>query len=99
MLDLDNFEHYTTSPEEWIYLIHHAELIYTDSFHAVLFSLKFGTPFIAYYTEAIRASRLKYLKEYYNLRNILESVDDISVNCIISKNVNSNPEDFYTIIE
>ncbi len=90
---------FACSPQDWVDLIAKATCVYTDSFHAVLFSLKFGTPFIAYYTEAIRASRLKYLKEYYNLRNIVESVDDISVNCIISKNVNSNPEDFYTIIE
>lgn len=46
MLDLDNFEHYTTSPEEWIYLIHHAELIYTDSFHGTVFSILFKRPFV-----------------------------------------------------
>lgn len=34
------------SPEEWIYLIHHANLVYTDSFHGVVFSILFKTPFI-----------------------------------------------------
>lgn len=34
------------SPEEWIYLIHHASLVYTDSFHGTVFSILFRTPFI-----------------------------------------------------
>mgnify|MGYP004465869633 FL=1 len=47
LMDLDNFEQYITSPEEWIYLIHHAELIYTDSFHGTVFSILFKRPFVA----------------------------------------------------
>lgn len=46
MLDFNNFDHYTTSPEEWIYLIHHAELVYTDSFHGTVFSILFKKPFV-----------------------------------------------------
>lgn len=46
MLDFSNFDHYTTSPEEWIYLIHHAELVYTDSFHGTVFSILFKKPFV-----------------------------------------------------
>lgn len=34
------------SPEEWLYLIHHANLVYTDSFHGAVFSILFKTPFI-----------------------------------------------------
>lgn len=46
MLDFENFDHYTTSPEEWIYLIHHAEFVYTDSFHGTVFSILFKKPFV-----------------------------------------------------
>lgn len=35
-------------PKEFLYLIHHAELILTDSFHACAFSLQFKRPFLAF---------------------------------------------------
>lgn len=46
ILDEKVFEHYTVSPEEWLYLIHHAKLMYTDSFHGTVFSILFRTPFV-----------------------------------------------------
>lgn len=46
MLDEKYFDHYTISPEEWIYLIHHSKLMYTDSFHGTVFSILFKTPFV-----------------------------------------------------
>ena len=45
-------------PAEWLYLIANAKFVYTDSFHGVLYALKFNRPFLAYYTEAGRAPRL-----------------------------------------
>lgn len=35
-------------PKEFLYLIHHAELILTDSFHACAFSLQFKRPFLVF---------------------------------------------------
>ena len=55
------------SPFEWVHMIKNATVVYTDSFHAILFAIKFKIPFIAYYKEHLRASRLVFLKEYYNL--------------------------------
>jgi len=46
ILDKNNFDYYVTSPEEFIYLIHHAALIYTDSFHGTVFSIHFRKPFV-----------------------------------------------------
>lgn len=37
---------YLTSPAEFLYLVAHAELVYTDSFHATVFSILYHTPFI-----------------------------------------------------
>ncbi len=48
LLDKDFPELYCTDPGEFIYLIEHAELIVTDSFHAVVFSIIFGKPFVVY---------------------------------------------------
>lgn len=39
---------YTIGPEEFLYLISHACLIATDSFHACVFSFLFNKPFIVY---------------------------------------------------
>lgn len=38
-------EQYTITPDEFIWLIHHAALVVTDSFHGTVFSILFGTRF------------------------------------------------------
>lgn len=63
------------SPMEWVSLIRNASFIYTNSFHALLFALRFHKPFLTYYTEVIRASRLLALRDYYGLGdNIAQSL-------------------------
>ncbi|MCP9612686.1 polysaccharide pyruvyl transferase family protein [Coprobacter tertius] len=69
---------YEASPEEWVNLIANASFVYTDSFHGVLFSLKFKKPFLAYYKDVIRASRLLDLKERYRLNNIVQNITEYS---------------------
>lgn len=66
------------TPQQWVNLIYNATAVYTDSFHAILFSLKFKKPFIAYYTLSVRASRLLYLKEKYKTNNIVSCANEIS---------------------
>ena len=46
MLDRENYEHYVTSPSEFLWAIEHAKLMYTDSFHGTVFSILFRTPFV-----------------------------------------------------
>lgn len=46
ILDKKVFDHYITSPEEFLWLIHHASLVYTDSFHGTVFSILFERPFV-----------------------------------------------------
>ena len=46
IMDPDDFDSYITTPEEFIFLIHHAELVYTDSFHGTVFSILFHRPFV-----------------------------------------------------
>lgn len=52
----------TLSPAEWVNLLYHASYVYTDSFHAIMFSLKFQKQFAAYYRNKVRSSRLLDLK-------------------------------------
>lgn len=65
------------SPVEWLNLIADACAVYTDSFHASIFSMKFSVPFIAFYSDAIRASRLVHLRNKYNLAGVVDKASSI----------------------
>lgn len=67
------------SPEDWIRLIAGAKAVYTDSFHAILFSMKFGIPFAGYWRDPVRSSRLINLRTCYSLENIVDTARDIKV--------------------
>lgn len=60
---------YTADPGEWLALLSKAAFVYTDSFHGVLFSLKYGRPFLAYYRDRERAPRMQDLSARYALEN------------------------------
>lgn len=47
-LNKDNIDWYAIDPAEFLYLIQHAKLVYTDSFHGSLFSVIFKRPFFAF---------------------------------------------------
>ena len=47
LLDLSDFDGYTIGPDEFIYLINHCSLLYTDSFHGCVFSILQQVPFVA----------------------------------------------------
>jgi hypothetical protein len=58
--------------EEFLYLIHHAQLICTDSFHACVFSFIFERPFIAFRRtgkENYMYTRLQNLIDTFKLKN------------------------------
>ena len=58
--------------EEFLYLIHHAQLICTDSFHACVFSFIFERPFVAFRRTGVSNymyTRLQNLIETFNLKN------------------------------
>lgn len=69
----------SASPEEWVRLIAGAKAVYTDSFHAILFSMKFEVPFAGYWCDPVRSSRLIYLRDIYQLPNIVSSAKDINL--------------------
>lgn len=46
LMDINNLDIYSSRVEEFIYLIEHAELVVTDSFHACVFSILMNTPFL-----------------------------------------------------
>lgn len=54
-------------PFEWVAWLSNASFVYTDSFHGVLFSLKYDRPFVATYAEAVRSPRLIALRDQFQL--------------------------------
>ena len=48
IFDLREPEHYVTNPAHFVYLIHNAKMVFTDSFHGSVFSLIMHTPFVVF---------------------------------------------------
>lgn len=46
LLDVENYNHFTAGPAEFIWLFVHASLIFTNSFHGVALSILFKRPFL-----------------------------------------------------
>lgn len=59
---------YDVTPNQWVNLIAHATCVYSDSFHAAVFSIKFQRPFIGYYASEGRGSRFIDLQKRYKLK-------------------------------
>lgn len=72
LLDEDVYEYYVTGVDEFIWAIEHASLIYTDSFHGMVFSILFQRPFVVCNRvgeEAVgkMSSRIDTLLSYFGL--------------------------------
>lgn len=79
---------FDASPEDWISYIKNAEFVYTDSYHGVIFSMKFNKPFLSYYSEKARASRFIDLASRYEVQDyIVESVEDMKKKNSLNKNL------------
>ncbi len=48
LFDLREPEYYSANPAEFVYLIHNAKMVFTDSFHGTVFSLIMHTPFVVF---------------------------------------------------
>ncbi|CDA84751.1 polysaccharide pyruvyl transferase family protein [Bacteroides congonensis] len=52
---------------DWMNLLRNSQFVYTNSFHAVIFSLKFHKEFVAYYGDLVRSSRMISLITQFGL--------------------------------
>lgn len=48
LMEDSNINWYLSDPAEFLYIVSHAELIYTDSFHGTVFSILYHRPFVVY---------------------------------------------------
>ncbi|SHJ97335.1 Polysaccharide pyruvyl transferase [Tangfeifania diversioriginum] len=80
------------SPIEWLNLFYYSTFVYTDSFHGVLFAIKFQKPFLAYYTEMARASRFIDLVNRFDVLQdfIVDSYDEITTKNSFQKEIDFN---------
>jgi hypothetical protein len=67
------------NPYEWITTIQNASVVYTDSYHAVLFSMRNRVPFLATYVEELRAPRLLDLKLRYELGSSVQKAATVQL--------------------
>ncbi len=70
-------EAHTASPEEFLYLIDHADMILTDSFHACVFSMIFGKKYIIFKRnkqKSCMGSRIDSLFKMFKINGQYESV-------------------------
>lgn len=73
LMDKNNFDLYTSRVEEFVYLINHAQLVVTDSFHASVFSILMNTPFLVVNRQEIgmadMTSRIDTLMELFGYQD------------------------------
>lgn len=67
------------SPNDWVNLIYNCSFLYTDSYHGALFAIKFGKPFIAYYSSENGGRRLTDLQSELYLHNVAHDLDDVAL--------------------
>ena len=79
MLDINNFNHYATGIEEFLYLIDHATLICTNSFHGTAFSSLLKKPFIVYRVGNLRSTRFSRLNSMLELFGLSERATDLNL--------------------
>lgn len=91
ILDEATEKRYNCRPDEWVTLIKNANCVYTDSYHCIMFALKYHVDFIAYYSSEERAERLIDMKVRYKLENkIVGSVEEMLATNSIEQTIDFN---------
>ena len=84
-------------PAEWLSLVANAKFVYTDSFHGAIFALKNHRPFIVYYAEEWRSSRMTDLSKRYRLAgSVAHDVASLKT-CILADSFGNYEESFRLI--
>lgn len=78
-----NGHEWSVGPAEFLYLIDHAEMLYTDSFHGTVFSILFHTKFKVFNREGLQMnSRIDTLLEETGMKN-MNTFDNIDEKLVI----------------
>lgn len=74
LLNDDRF--YVLGPSEFLYLVHHAELVVTDSYHGTIFSMIYHTPFVIFERKSTSANMNSRFETLYHLFGINNRLSD-----------------------
>lgn len=66
---------YVSGPSEFLYLIEHANLVLTDSFHACVFSFLFGKPFLVYERKGKETNMLSRIESFLKMFHLEKKFD------------------------
>lgn len=86
LLDLDNYWHYITGPEEFIYLVANSSLTFTLSFHCTILSVLFNRPFINFESDLIKSqsTRIPEILKMFGLESrIMQMGKSYSINSLL----------------
>lgn len=68
-----DFFEYDLTVGDWLHLMRCCSFLYTDSFHGMLFALRFGKPFLAFVEDEFRGSRLFDLQSRFAPASLIAS--------------------------
>ena len=74
LLDLNNFNHYATGIEEFLYLIDHATFLCLQSFYGTAFATLFKKPFMVYKTDKLLQKKFYFLGSLLDLFGLSDRV-------------------------
>jgi len=80
LFDMDNFNHYVSGIEEYLYLFDHATFVCTHSFHGLAFACIFRRPFILYRVGKMRTLRFSRAGSLLELFGLSDRVTDMDLN-------------------
>ena len=71
LFDINNEGLYTSDPSGFLYLVDHASIVLTDSFHACVFAFLFGKPFLLYAREGEDADMLSRIETLFQTFDLM----------------------------
>lgn len=84
------------SPVEFLWLIHHATYVYTDSFHGVVFSLLFNTNFCVFKREGNGGKMFSRIYELLCLANSTNAIYNGTISPVLrTENMNKLEKEIY----
>ncbi len=79
LLDTENYNHFTVGPAEFVWLFTNASLIFTNSFHGMVFSTLFKHPFVVNTLRNKNDSRLISFLKLFGLEDRFDPAEPLKI--------------------
>ncbi len=81
------------SPDEFVYLLHHAKCVVTDSFHGTVFSIIFHTPFFTFGRKGVEGGMSTRLKSLVEILGLEKRFNPKMEQCNLEENIDFDDVD------